>query len=345
MSITSMLPLPRFYFFDKDMFYSTPNETKVFMICQPPPGQLAQPDTTLRLTGYGQFELFPSCTLTMPDGTTHHTPNRPVNASLYDQALFKEITQWSMPTREKVIIDNSPMFSYITKATQTITNPEPVGTFTDRMIKNFDAAAVTANTGSTIAIILSMVAVAFLFYFCYYKRLCNHCCKGKTKTSTLNKVPPPFCEPVDVHWFKEDGTEDLDKLTTRAPPSRQASFRSPLSSLNTSFPKWVMNQSAPHQSPLKTSTQMAREIDALNSYQDDLAHTHLAGLQGHESGSLPNNSRIYRPSDSEIEQQQRLLERQQHEAAIRQSQAEARVHFDASADAINIIGPHGATHY
>jgi len=26
---------------------------------------------------------------------------------MYDKALFKEITQWTMPTREKVIIDNS----------------------------------------------------------------------------------------------------------------------------------------------------------------------------------------------------------------------------------------------
>ncbi len=39
---------------------------------------------------------------------------------LYDKALFKEITQYTMPPREKVIIDNSPVFSYIAKATQTI---------------------------------------------------------------------------------------------------------------------------------------------------------------------------------------------------------------------------------
>jgi hypothetical protein len=66
-----MASIPQFYFYDEQMFYSTPSETKVYMICVPPPGQLAKPDTTLTLTGYGQFELLPGCTLTMPDGTTH----------------------------------------------------------------------------------------------------------------------------------------------------------------------------------------------------------------------------------------------------------------------------------
>jgi len=210
---------------------------------------------------------------------------------MYDKALFKEITQWTMPTREKVIIDNSQMFSYIPRATQTITDPEPVGTFTDQMIKNFDAAAVTANIGTTVAIVLTIIAIVCLFYFCYYKRVCNHCCRGRAKSSTLEKTIPNFCEePVNVHWFKEQDQPEPDTISSLAAtgrPSRNTSFRSPLRDLNTAFPKWIVGHSTPREPQLRTSTQMARDLEGMESYQDKLARAQISGLQSRPTAFRP----------------------------------------------------------
>ena len=62
----------------------------------------------------------------MPDGTKHHTPNQPANATLYDKALFKEKTQFKMPQREKVSFNNSPYFNSLQRATYTETEKEDV---------------------------------------------------------------------------------------------------------------------------------------------------------------------------------------------------------------------------
>ena len=328
LTLTTTALVPRFYFFDEHMFYSTPAETKVFMICTPPPGQLAQPDTTLKLTGYGQFDLLPSCTLTMPDGTTHHTPNKPVNATLYDKPLFREITQEKMPERDKVMIDNSPYFSLIAKATQTFSADEPVGTFTDRMIKSFDPATVTANTGTTVVIILAGVAIGFLCYFCYYKRLCDNCCKKRRASHDLDKTPPRFNDdPVDIQWFREDGPNEPDTISsiaaaTRTPPSRHVSFGRPFRHFNAAFPRWIMgSQPIPTSRPLRTTEQMTNDqLEAMHTYNDTIAREQLASLQGAHASSLPPSTRIhnqiYRPSEHEksLAEQERLLQQHQQDS-------------------------------
>ncbi len=86
---------------------------------------------------------------------------------------------------------------------------------TDRH-KSFDAASVTANTGTTVAIVLSITAMTCLCYFCYYKRLCNHCCRGKTRSSTLDtKIPDFNQESGNMHWFKEQDQPEPDTISFR----------------------------------------------------------------------------------------------------------------------------------
>ena len=337
LTLTTMASIPQFYFYDEQMFYSTPSETKVYMICKPPPGQLARPDTTLTLTGYGQFELLPGCTLTMPDGTTHHTPNRPTNATLYDKALFMEITQLSMPKREKVVIDNSPSFNTLQRATYTVTDDEDVGSFTNRMIKSLDPAKVTANTGVTVAIVLLLIALACLLYFCHYKRLCEKCCKKpKSFESSLDITPPKFnLEPVHTHWFRDDDQGEPDTISSiaaRAPPSRHASFSNPFRTLPSAFPAWFMgSQPIPQAPTLRTSTQMSSaDIEAMNSYQEEMARQQIMGLQGSNPDSQQIRPPIYRPSPHEktVAEQQRLLE--QHK------QNEPKVSFSKETNSVTI---------
>jgi len=60
---------------------------------------------------------------------------------------------------------------------------------------------------------------------------------------------------------------------------------------------------------------MARDLEGMESYQDELARAQISGLQGHQSTSLSPSmaSPIYRPTKNDIEQQQRLLEQHQRE--------------------------------
>ena len=208
------------------------------------------------------------------------------------------------------------------------------------MIASFDPARVTANTGVTVAIVLLLIALACLLYFCHYKRLCEKCCKKpKKRQSSLDITPPKFnMQQVDTHWFRDDEQGEPDTISSiaaRAPPSRHASFSNPFRTLPSVFPTWIMgSQPIPQAPTLRTSTQMSTaDIEAMHSYQEDIARQQLLGLQGHSPDSSQIRPPIYRPSAHEktVAEQQRLLE--QHK------QNEPKVSFSTATNSVTIHEP------
>jgi hypothetical protein len=90
-------PKASFLFFDSYMFYSVPSPTSIYAKCFKSPLSNAFRDVTLNLQGIGQTLLQPTCTLNMPDGTTHSTPNKPTNITDIDTPLFSELRNIPQP--------------------------------------------------------------------------------------------------------------------------------------------------------------------------------------------------------------------------------------------------------
>ena len=183
------------------------------------------------------------------------------------------------------------------------------------MIASLDPAKVTANTGVTVKIVLLLIAIACFLYFCHYKRLCETCCRKRRQWSLNITLPKYNLDPVEAHWFRDEDQGEPDtilSIAARAPPSRHASFSNPFRTLPSAFPRWIMgSQPIPQAPTLCTSTQMSTaEIEAMHSYQEDLARQQILGLQGNDPDSLPMRPPIYRPSTLEqsVAEQQWLLE-------------------------------------
>ena len=133
---TTSAPLPRFYFFDDVMIYSTPAKTQVCITCSPAPGQIARWDQTLTLTGYGIQQVEPGCSLTLPDGTTNITPNKMINITEVGTQLFREIFQQPQPSINVVYINNQPIFASIPHVKPLPEGKDPLQ-FTERLTKSF----------------------------------------------------------------------------------------------------------------------------------------------------------------------------------------------------------------
>jgi hypothetical protein len=270
LSKSTIAPLARFYFFEEMMFYSTPNPEKLFILCTPSSERNTQPEATLRISGFGQYNLTPGCTLTLPDGNTHHTPSKPIDQTLYDKPLFKQITIANQPLLNSVKIDNSRIFDYQPSVHLTESNDEEdIVDFTDRMTKSFHPATVAANTTQTLVIILSLAAVACLIYFCCRAPLGCTCCKRQARLVANQRIPEFHDPPREGFWFREPDPEpDTISAIAARQGSRLASFATaPFQNLPASFPKWTKHTPVPtNEPPPMSTTQMtAAQVRAMEA--------------------------------------------------------------------------------
>jgi hypothetical protein len=239
---SSAAPLPRFYFYDEDMFYSTPNETKVFMQCTPIPNKNGVVSTTMKLNGYGQHTLMPSCTLTMPDGTTHSTPTKPANYTSMDHPLFQQVTQEVQPTQDLVRIDNTPIFGNIANLKIALNNaPDNIVEWTDKLTDSFHPVTVMSNITQFLIVITVLSFIAALFYCCCKNRI-RSCCQPRQRY-TLPDAIPDFNESPDRHWFPDTNQQEPDTISDIAarpsPHRNQTAHIGPLRTIQNQVNRWT----------------------------------------------------------------------------------------------------------
>jgi hypothetical protein len=310
---TTSAPVPRFYFFDDVMVYSTPADTSIYIVCQPAPGQTSQRDQTISLRGYGLHQLAPACSLTLPDGTTHQTPTKTVNVTEVGSQLFREIFQQPQPDPEVVYIDRTPVFSNMPRAKITLESGEDIVDFTRRLTDGFHPATVTANTAQTVLIVIVIFAILALCYFCRH-RFC--CCKKKPR-SPIAQVPD-FEEDIPNRWFPESDEQEPDTISRIAArpdppaPSRFSAFRAPLQTFYSSFPAW---SKVPQPPQFMTSEQMQRHQQQ-HQEQQPLRQATVpstpSSILRTQSLDYPSTSHAQPISQSQFdrmkEEQQRLME-------------------------------------
>ena len=253
---TTSAPLPRFYFFDDIMIYSTPSQTQVFITCSPAPGQTSRRDETLTLTGYGIQQVASGCSLTLPDGTTHVTPNKMVNITEVGTQLFREIFQQPQPSIDVVYIDTQPIFSTIPRLTPLPDGEDPV-LFTERLTKSFHPATVTANTTQIIIILIIVFIIAGVCY--YFRRSLCCCCKTRRTPMVISDPIRATGQHTGQHWFEikdqePDTISQFAAMPDPAQPSRLELLRQPLQSFYSAFPAWTKVNTSDPEEPQKRRT-------------------------------------------------------------------------------------------
>jgi hypothetical protein len=321
---TTSTPLPQFYFFDDTMIYSTPNETTVFITCNQAPGQTTRRDQTLTLTGYGIQQVAPGCSLTLPDGTTHLTPNRVVNVTDIGSQLFREIFQRPQPTLDVVYVDNKPIFASIPRLPTLLDGEDPI-LFTDRFTKGFHPATVTANTTQIIVILIILLLVCAAFYYFRHR----FCCCRRPQRDQLD-ISDPICntgQHTGQHWFKiedhePDTISDFASMPDPPQPSRFSQFRVPLSTFYSSFPTWTRVSAAdPDGHEPQPQGPLRRDPDSEALHSSIIRTTPIDG---------PTE---YRKMPSNLVQQ--AAQRREEEKLVRQEE-EQRVSFQPSSRQENV---------
>jgi hypothetical protein len=315
---TTSTPLPRFYFFDDVMIYSTPNETTVFITCNQAPGQTTRRDQTLTLTGYGIQQVAPGCSLTLPDGTTHLTPNKAINVTDIGSQLFREIFQRPQPTLDVVYVDNKPIFTSLPRLPSLPDGDFPL-LFTDRFTQGFHPATVTANTTQIIVILIVLLIVCAIIYYFRHR----FCCCRRPRRDQLDISDPirNTGQHTGQHWFKEDNEPDTISEFASMPdppqPTRFSQFRMPLTTFYQSFPTWTRVSAAdPDGSQPQPQGPLRRDPNSEISHPSIIRTTPIDG---------PTETTSYRKMPSHLVQQ--AVQRREEEKLVRQQEEDRRVSF------------------
>jgi hypothetical protein len=246
-------PIPRFFFFDDTMVYSTPVETNIYILCPPLPGQPNKRDETMKISGFGMHKLAPKCSLTLPDGTTHVTPIQTETTEM-ENKLFHQIHQQQQPAEGPTFYDNTPVFENIPRIRSSSQK------FSEIWSEQFHPATVTANTTQIIIIIIIVCSLALLLFYCRHK-LRQKCC-GKRRTIKIRDptyTPNPE-EPALNNWFVEtdENQPDPDSISTLAmassSPPRGSKVTQAFNSFYDSFPAWTKREERPTQPIIRMSS-------------------------------------------------------------------------------------------
>ena len=162
---------PMFYYLDNDiMYYSTKNNTKLFVKCETHRHRNEYAEEVMQLSGQGKVKLRPSCTITTPDGSTMKTGAPEEIVNLTATPIFEMLKYFPQPTGYE--IKNEDLNNTIFHITEKIVLPEEdlsVPSLTDILKNAFQPKKGLTFIVSAVmlaALVLSLIVMA---YCCRYK--------------------------------------------------------------------------------------------------------------------------------------------------------------------------------
>ena len=177
------VPRPHFLFFDITLFYSVPKPTTISGQCFKSTLSNGYKTGVLPINGTGKVTVTPTCVITLPDGSTHTTPSRPLNQSELSNPVFSELSY--LPHRTDFLIhdNDEKIFKPIHLEMQPIEPP----TFHEVFKNSFHAA----NSLSTLTIIIICFAVfgcVFISVYCFCPNAFMRCfCTEKIRSFLLKR--------------------------------------------------------------------------------------------------------------------------------------------------------------
>ena len=213
-------PRPFFYFTDTSLFYSVPYNTTLFISCQPPSSIISdiQPSTqqSVTISGMGEAQYRPACTISFADGTFYKTPARQEIVNLTDWPLFNIKAVLPHIFEHTITMPSTlpPLdFSNIGKTDNDDDNNSIWSTSNNYLAEN----------ALNISIALAPLACALILALCFWKQL----------KSWFNKQPQPNTEIT-----KSVPTKDEFEFISLTPSrERSTSFSAePQKSFHSSLP-------------------------------------------------------------------------------------------------------------
>ena len=127
-------------------------------------------DNTIKLEGMGQTILEPTCTITLPDGTTHTTPTRPANFSETSPKLFSELRYIPQPTdyviHQPKLLKDSPI-------PKVYLSHVDAPSWTDLMHETYHPSHAIIPVTTSVITIFAFLLTTFV--------ICCCCCPNATK--------------------------------------------------------------------------------------------------------------------------------------------------------------------
>jgi len=215
---TDTPPRHYFLFYDVQMFFSVPNKTQIYGKCFKNKLTNNAREDTLNIEGVGQVRLQPTCTLTLPDGTTHTTPSRPSNISDMKAPIFSELNNF--PGRTDFVITDNTQFVFQNQNKVHLKNLEILQW--DQVLKN---SFHPANTVSTITII-TLTIISLLIIFILMHKFCPNqlsrcCCTDKIRNILLQVRDTNPSAHYSANTIHVTGTKDMWYPDPEEPPANQ----------------------------------------------------------------------------------------------------------------------------
>jgi hypothetical protein len=164
-------PRPTFLFYDVTMFYSVPTPTSISGQCLKSTLSNGYKNGVLSINGTGKVTLTPTCTISLPDGSTHTTPSRPLNQSQLLTDVFTNLQ--NLPQRTDFLIQDNQQLLFQPQPPITMA-PTEEPTFHETFIKNLEPH----NSLSTVAIVIICFvtfACVFMSIYCFCPRFFLSC--------------------------------------------------------------------------------------------------------------------------------------------------------------------------
>ena len=217
---TEEAPRPFFLFYDILMFFSVPDKTQIYGKCfKSKLGNQAREDT-LKIDGVGQATLQPTCTLTLPDGTTHTTPSRPSNITDMKAPIFSELN--NLPQRIDFIIHDNTQLQFQNHKKIQLADLE-IPHWKQMMETSFHPASTVSTVTIIVVIIILIVITYIIVYYCCPQQIQRCCCTERIRSMLITQ-PKRNPQEVIVHGTQEMWFPDTDDVEDYTPKTHTQSF-------------------------------------------------------------------------------------------------------------------------
>ena len=161
-----------FYFLDENiMYYSVKNNTKIFIKCEKHRHTSEYADEILEISGQGQVRLWPSCTVTTPDGSIFRTRQPEVIQNLTNIPVFEILRHFPQPTGYEISNEelNETIFTLEQKIPLPERDDESIPTLAEIIAEAFKPKKSLTFIFSAVLLALTVLMFLIMIYLCRYK--------------------------------------------------------------------------------------------------------------------------------------------------------------------------------
>ncbi len=166
LKLTSSIAEPFLHFEDNNLYFSVPYNITLFISCPPSKNNVEKTEATVILTGMGQAQYRPSCTIALQDGTSYKTASRNTIHNLANWPVFNILTALPHNVEINIKVPTSAPFALAS----AIPLEETLQLFPENLTKTESKALEIVITLLTILIPIACTITVALCYKNKFKK-------------------------------------------------------------------------------------------------------------------------------------------------------------------------------